>query len=176
MHEETKRCAIYTRTSYQRKDDQHVTSIRNQQATCQQIIETNAHLGWRTIPKTYSDQGASGSTLDRPGLQCLLTDIRRGEIDIVIFYTLNRLSRNFMDFSRLVKAMNQHGVHFISIAENLDTSTTAGRLTLQTMLMLSDYQLEDEPTTFFQKIKQTIQQFRLLRWSFFTLREKKNAN
>ncbi|WNO10507.1 recombinase family protein [Teredinibacter sp. KSP-S5-2] len=152
MYQEIKRCAIYTRKSNSEGLDQSYTSIDDQLATCRLMIQAKHHMGWQEIPEIYSDPGVSGGSLDRPGLQKLLEHIRQRKVDIVVIYKLDRLTRSFFDFPTLAKLFETYEVGFFSVTESFDTSTAAGRLSLHTILMVSEYHREDAKERVLHKI------------------------
>lgn len=83
--------------------------------------------GWELLG-TYTDGGCSGGTLERPALQELLAAVRRGGIDAVLVYKLDRLSRSQKDTLTLIEdEFLKNGTDFISINESFDTSTPFGR-------------------------------------------------
>lgn len=76
----------------------------------------------------YSDPGFSGSNMDRPALQRMFTDILAGNLDMVLVYKLDRLSRSQRDTLYMIEdVFLQNGVDFVSMTENFDTSTPLGR-------------------------------------------------
>ncbi len=76
----------------------------------------------------YVDGGFSGSSVDRPEIQRLISDIKNGNISCVVVYKLDRLSRSQKDTLYLIEdVFNPHGVGFVSLNENMDTSTPIGR-------------------------------------------------
>lgn len=78
------------------------------------------------IQDTYVDAGFTGTNMNRPGIQKLLENL--DEIDIVLVYKLDRLSRNQRDILFLVEEkFLERGIDFVSILENFDTSTPFGR-------------------------------------------------
>ncbi len=78
--------------------------------------------------RDYMDDGFSGSTLDRPGIQRLIQDIEAGEITHVIVVKLDRLSRSQKDTLHLIEdVMIPANVAFISILESFNTDTAFGR-------------------------------------------------
>lgn len=76
------RCAIYTRVSSDHGLDQEFSSLNNQREAAEAYIKSQAHEGWRCQPERYDDGGFSGGSLDRPGLQRLLADVRDRRFDI----------------------------------------------------------------------------------------------
>ena len=79
----------------------------------------------------YIDGGWSGSNMERPEMQRLIKDAKEDKISHVIVYKLDRLSRSQKDTLYLIEdVFNPHGVDFVSLNENMDTSTPMGRLML----------------------------------------------
>ena len=76
----------------------------------------------------YVDGGFSGSNLSRPAVTQLIDCIRRGEVERVVVYKLDRLSRSQKDTLYLIEdVFAPHDVDFVSINENIDTGTPYGR-------------------------------------------------
>ena len=55
--------------------------------------------------------------MDRPALQRLLDDINSGQVDVVVVYKIDRLSRSLMDFSKMVTVFDRHEVSFVSVTQ-----------------------------------------------------------
>jgi DNA invertase Pin-like site-specific DNA recombinase len=88
------------------------------------------------------DGGASAKSLDRPGLDRVLQMIDRREIDVLIVAKLDRLTRSVKDLAELLEQMNKRGVALVSVAESLDTGSAAGRLVLNIMTAVSQWERE----------------------------------
>ena len=69
------------------------------------------------------DEGCSGGNIYRPNFQEMLRLIRKKEINVLICYRLDRISRNIADFSNLINELSKYNVDFISIKEQFDTRT-----------------------------------------------------
>lgn len=108
--------AIYARQSVDKKDS---VSIEAQIDDCKAICGNS--------PKIYKDKGFSGKNTDRPELQQLINDIKRGIIKRVVVYKLDRISRNITDFYQLHRIMELNDCEFASRNESFDTSTSMGR-------------------------------------------------
>src|SRR4030081_554229 len=80
----------------------------------------------------------------RPALKRLIADIEAGQIDVVVVYKVDRLTRALSDFAKLVDVFDRRGVSFVSITQQFNTTTSMGRLTLN--VLLSSAQLEREAT------------------------------
>jgi hypothetical protein len=96
-----KRCAIYTRKSSEEGLEQEFNSLAAQHEACEAYIRSQQHEGWVLTRNRYDDGGFSGGNLERPALQQLIADIRAGQIDIVVVYKVDRLTRALADFARL---------------------------------------------------------------------------
>lgn len=99
-----------------------------------------------TIVKFYTDGGYSGGNVNRPALQQMIKDIEHGDIDSVIVYKLDRLSRSQKETLLLIEdKFLANDVDFISINENFDTSTPFGRATIGILSVFA--QLEKDQIT-----------------------------
>ena len=107
------RCAIYTRKSTEHNLDLEFNSLDAQREAGEAYIKSQAHEGWRLVPQRYDDGGLSGASLDRPALQNLLADVRGGNINTVVVYKVDRLTRSLADFAKLVELFDQQGVSFV---------------------------------------------------------------
>ena len=93
--------------------------------------------------KLYVDGGFSGSSIERPEIKRMIDDVKRGYVDCVVVYKLDRLSRSQKDTLFLIEdVFNPNSVSFISLNENMDTSTPIGRAMLGIMSAFA--QLERE--------------------------------
>ncbi|WP_428055550.1 recombinase family protein [Candidatus Avelusimicrobium fimicolum] len=134
-------CAIYTRKSTEHGLDMEFNSLQNQEEACKAYILSQAFNGWEYI-KTYSDGGISGGTMERPGLQALLNDIREGHIQVVVVYKVDRLSRSIIDFHKMMQEFDKYGCNFVSITQSFDTSNSMGKLTLNMLLSFAQFERE----------------------------------
>lgn len=137
-----KRCAVYTRKSTEEGLEQAFNSLDAQAESCGAYILSQAGEGWTPTGQAYSDGGISGGHMDRPGLIALIADIEAGEIDIVVVYKVDRLTRSLADFAKLVDVFDRHGVSFVSITQAFNTTTSMGRLTLNVLLSFAQFERE----------------------------------
>jgi DNA invertase Pin-like site-specific DNA recombinase len=136
------RCAIYTRKSSEEGLKQDFNSLHAQREACAAYILSQASEGWSLLPEHYDDGGISGGTLARPALKRLLEDIAAGKIDIVVVYKVDRLTRSLMDFSTLVRALDEAGTSFVSVTQAFNTTNSMGRLTLNMLLSFAQFERE----------------------------------
>lgn len=124
--------AIYARQSIDKKDS---ISIDTQIDFCKRYCGGKYRI--------YSDKGWSGKNLDRPQFQQMLSDIKTGEIDKLVVYKLDRISRSLNDFSNLMEVFKQYGVEFASTVETFDTSTPIGRAMLGIIMVFAELEREN---------------------------------
>jgi site-specific DNA recombinase len=137
-----KRCAIYTRKSTEEGLDQEFNSLDAQHDACTAFIVSQKHEGWVATKTRYDDGGFSGGTLERPGLQKLLDDVHAQQIDVVVVYKIDRLTRSLTDFAKIVEVFDEHGVSFVSVTQQFNTTTSMGRLTLNVLLSFAQFERE----------------------------------
>jgi site-specific DNA recombinase len=136
------RCAIYTRVSTEQGLDREFNSLDAQYDAASAYIKSQAHAGWALIRSRYDDGGYSGGSTDRPDLQRLLDDIRARKIDVIVVYKVDRLTRSLADFAKLVELFDAHGVSFVSVTQQFNTTTSMGRLTLNVLLSFAQFERE----------------------------------
>src|SRR6185503_20077523 len=136
------RCAIYTRVSTDQGLKQDFNSLDAQYDASQSYIRSQAHDGWTSIRSKYDDGGFSGGNTDRPALQRLLDDVRAGKVDVIVVYKVDRLTRSLADFAKLVELFDRHGVSFVSVTQQFNTTTSMGRLTLNVLLSFAQFERE----------------------------------
>jgi len=136
------RCAIYTRVSTDHGLDQEFNSLDAQYDAASAYIKSQAHAGWTLIRSRYDDGGYSGGSTDRPDLQKLLDDIRARKVDVIVVYKVDRLTRSLADFAKLVELFDAHGVSFVSVTQQFNTTTSMGRLTLNVLLSFAQFERE----------------------------------
>lgn len=134
------RAAIYSRKS---KFTGKGESIENQIQLCKNYAITHFNMKDEDIA-IYEDEGFSGGNTDRPQFQLLLKDARNKKFDVLICYRLDRLSRSVGDFSSTMEDLQKHGISFVSIREQFDTSTPMGRAMMYIASVFA--QLERETT------------------------------
>ena len=89
----------------------------------------------------YDDGGFSGGSTDRPALQRLLADVRARKVQVIVVYKVDRLTRSLAD-AKLVELFDAHGVSFVSVTQQFNTTTSMGRLTLNVLLSFAQFERE----------------------------------
>jgi len=136
------RCAIYTRKSSEEGLDQEFNSLDAQREGAEAFIASQKAEGWTCLPERYDDGGFSGGSMERPALARLLRNIDTGGIDCVVVYKVDRLSRSLLDFSRIMETFDKHGVSFVSVTQQFNTTHSMGRLTLNILLSFAQFERE----------------------------------
>jgi site-specific DNA recombinase len=136
------RCAVYTRVSTEHGLDQEFNSLDAQYEAAAAYVKSQAHAGWSLVRSRYDDGGFSGGSTDRPDLQRLLDDISARKIDVIVVYKVDRLTRSLADFAKLVELFDAHGVSFVSVTQQFNTTTSMGRLTLNVLLSFAQFERE----------------------------------
>lgn len=139
---EHKRCAVYTRKSTEDGLELKYNSLDAQYDACSAYIRSQVGMGWELIEKRYDDGGFSGGNMKRPAMQELLTDIKSGLVDVVVVYKIDRLSRSLLDFTDLFRVFEDHHVSFVSVTQQIDTSTATGRMMLNILMSFAQFERE----------------------------------
>ncbi|BET31422.1 recombinase family protein [Wolbachia pipientis] len=125
------RCAIYTRKSNEDGLEQKFNSLDAQRVACEKYIKSKE--GWVVLAKRYDDGGFSGKNLERPAIKELFEDVKKGEVDCVVVYTLDRLSRETKDSIEVTSFFRRHRVNFVAVTQIFDNNTPMGKF-VQTVL------------------------------------------
>jgi DNA invertase Pin-like site-specific DNA recombinase len=108
-------------------------SLDNQESK----IKAYADLNGFELVDVIKDEGVSGKTMDRPGMNRINAMIETGEIDAVIVYKLDRLSRKTIDILSTLDAWEKKNIAFHSITDKIDTKTAAGKFLLTILSALA---------------------------------------
>ena len=132
LPEVVKRVALYAR----------VSTLNGQQDPEMQLSELREYAGRRdlTIHEEYVDHGVSGSKESRPALNRMMTDARRRKFDAILVWKIDRLGRSLKHLVVTLADLNDMGVAFISLRDNLDLSTASGRLMFQIIGAMAEFE------------------------------------
>ena len=97
--------------------------------------------GWLQ-PREFIDLGHSGAKASRPALDELRRAVRAGEIRAVLIAGLDRLGRSLRDLLHLLDELTACGCTVVSLREGVDLSTPAGRLQVQILGALAEFERE----------------------------------
>ena len=127
--------AIYARVSSDRQKENH--TITSQTAALKEYARTHDHL----VPAewVFEDEGYSGATLVRPGLEALRELAARGEIQAVLVYSPDRLSRKYAYQVLLAEELQRCGVTLVFLKAPA-AETAEDRLLEQFQGMIAEYE------------------------------------
>ena len=114
------RAAIYARVSTTGHGQDPMLQIRELREYC-------ARRGWE-VAGEYVDHGISGTRERRPELDRLQADAHRRRFDVVAVWKFDRFARSVSHLLRALEQFQAQGIQFVSLSEQLDTSTPAGRM------------------------------------------------
>jgi len=121
--------AIYCRVSTEEQD------ADKQEDICRELCRRMNY----EIFKVYKDI-ISGSTSSRPSFNILLEDMRKNSFDCIMVTKLDRLGRSLQHLLSLFNEFNLRGIHFIAVTQNIDTTTSSGRLQMQIMGAFAEFE------------------------------------
>ena len=95
------------------------------------------------LVQVFSDEGISGKTLKREGLSAALASLQMGAAKTLVVVKLDRLTRNVRDLGVLIETyFGEAGADLASVSEQIDTATAAGRLTLNILTSVAQWERE----------------------------------
>ena len=127
----------YVRVSTDKQADRGVSLGAQMEKVRAMAVVHNAKLA-----EIIVDGGESAKSLNRPGMARLLAMVDAGEVQTVIIAKLDRLTRSVKDLCTLLERFERRGVALVSVAESLDTGSAAGRLVLNIMTAVSQWERE----------------------------------
>ncbi len=113
--------AIYARVAIDQPIESQLCDLR----------QISAERGFESVT-VYSDR-RSGTKARRPGLDALLRDARNRRFDVVLVASIDRVARSIKHFVQVMNELDGLGIRFLSLAENIDTAGTTGRLFLDAL-------------------------------------------
>ena len=114
------RAAIYARVS----TTNHGQDVSMQTRELRQFVEAR---GW-TFVGDYVDEGISGTKDKRPALDRLMFDAHKRKFDVVVCWRFDRFARSVSHLLRALETFNALGIAFVSLSENVDTTTPTGKM------------------------------------------------
>ena len=134
----------YIRVSTDKQVQVFEGSLETQQYRMQEFVKLRniGETKWGKIVDFYIEEGYSAGTDRRPQYQRLLADIRKKKINLILVADLSRLSRSVRDFAQLQDELDVNGASIFSMKEQFDTGTPAGRMMLNMMISMAQFERE----------------------------------
>ena len=127
------RAALYARVS----TTGHGQDVGLQVSELEQVA---AQRGWEVVG-VFTDEGISGSTSSRPALDQLMNDARRGKLDLIVVWKLDRLGRSLQHLLSLLDELAHLGGGFVSMRDSgIDTTSPQGRLLLHLLGAFAEFE------------------------------------
>ncbi len=104
-----------------------------------ELREYSERRGWQIVGE-YVDHGISGSRESRPALTRLLSDAHRRRFDAVLVWKIDRWGRSLKHLVTSLADLDAYGVAFVSMRDNLDLSTPSGRLMMQLLGAMAEFE------------------------------------
>lgn len=133
-----KRIALYCRVS-SREQALHGYGIDDQERRCKEYI----HIYYseeKPNVTLFREEGVSARNIDRPELQKVIDLIKKKEIDVLVVYTYDRLTRRLKDFISLLELMERNNVVLDSVKEQFNTSSATGRMFVHMIVAMAEWE------------------------------------
>lgn len=133
-----KKITIYSRQSHYKDGS---VSHETQQELCKKQVELMG-LDTNSVVVYEEAKNKSGATLDRPKLQELISDIKKGKISMVVAYRFDRLSRSLVQFAELMNLFKDYNVSFVTVQDKIDTTTPMGEMLVKILVLFAEFERE----------------------------------
>lgn len=130
-----KKALIYIRVSHKNQVE-HGHSLENQLDRLKKYVDYKGYELYSVI----EDRGISGTSTQRDGFQEMMSLL--DTVDVIVVYSLSRLSRSVIDTLQTIDKFTKHNVEFHSLNENIDTSNSRGKFFLTVMSALAEMESE----------------------------------
>ena len=137
-----KKFIIYCRVSSKRQAMEGY-SLADQESRLFKYIEAKKRKEDDYSLEIMVDDGYSASSLDRPKMREIINRIKNKDVDCIYVYCLDRLTRKITDLAYLIDLMNKNDVQLVSLSENVETKTPAGKLFINIVVLFAQWELEN---------------------------------
>lgn len=149
MRDKPVRAGIYARISDDR--DGHGLGVARQETDCRQLVE---HRGW-TVAEAFVDNDVSAtSRRRRPEYERMLDAIRAGEINAVVVWDVDRLTRRPAELEVVIDLAERYGVQLASVGGEIDLATPQGRLTARIKGSVARHEAEQLQRRILRKVEE----------------------
>ncbi|MCB0369678.1 MAG: recombinase family protein [Bdellovibrionales bacterium] len=134
----------YIRVSTDDQVNTYEGSLDSQKFRIKEFVDfkNRQQKDWGNIVEFYVEEGVSAGTTNRPMYQKIMSDIRKGKVNLILVSDLTRLSRNLLDFCNLINELEKHKASYLSMKEQFDTSTPIGRMMVYIIIALGQFERE----------------------------------
>ena len=137
MENKILKAGIYTRVSTLEQSREGF-SLGEQQEKLKEFCKFKGY----EVYKIYEDAGISAKTDNRPAFKELMNDVRNKEINVIVAFKMDRLTRSVYDIEKLMKTVNDNECDIDCFADDSNTRTTNGRMVLRIMTSVSQNEIE----------------------------------
>jgi putative DNA-invertase from lambdoid prophage Rac len=118
------------------------TTIQNHDSQLSELRDYCARRGWTNVEKVKDT--VSGAKSSREGLDRLMQAVRRGKVDVVVCFKLDRLGRSLAHLAQIVDEFTAHNVALCVPSQGIDTSVgnSAARLQLNVLCAVAEFERE----------------------------------
>src|SRR5688572_13458941 len=131
------RAVIYTRVSTDGQAESGL-SLDHQLTKCRALATVHDY----TVADEIADAGESAATLNRPGLDRVLALVKARQVEAVLIAKLDRLTRSVRDLADILQLCQDRHVALVSASESLNTETAGGRMVLNVMMSVAQWERE----------------------------------
>ena len=137
MNEEKKIAGIYVRVSTEEQSREGF-SLKEQEERLKEFCNFKRY----EIYKIYKDAGISAKNDKRPAYQEMMSDVKNKNINVIVAFKLDRLTRNVYDIEKLMKTVNDYECDIDCMADESNTTTSNGRMVMRIMTSVSQNEIE----------------------------------
>ena len=138
MNEERKVAGIYIRVSTEDQAREGF-SLGEQKEKLLQLCKFKEY----EVFKVYEDAGISAKDIaHRPAFQEMLADMKKGKINYIVAYKLDRVTRSVRDLEELIAVLEKHNTYLVCDRDDVNTSTANGRFFVRMLTVLSQLEIE----------------------------------
>ena len=137
MTEEKKIAGIYVRVSTEEQSREGF-SLKEQEERLKEFCNFKRY----EIYKIYKDAGISAKNDKRPAYQEMMSDVKNKNINVIVAFKLDRLTRSVYDIEKLMKTVNDYECDIDCMADESNTTTSNGRMVMRIMTSVSQNEIE----------------------------------
>ena len=137
MEENKKIAGIYIRVSTEDQAREGF-SLPEQEARLREFCAFKRY----DVYKVYKDAGISAKNDKRPAYQQMIQDVKDKNINVIVAFKLDRLTRSVFDIEKLMKIVNEYECDIDCLADESNTTTSNGRMVMRIMTSVSQNEIE----------------------------------